>query len=92
MAIVAKRADKSIDKTTLAAKSWVNFGTVVNTNDAVLGDTLIFSRKGGGHVGTYVGESTDSFFVLGGNQSDKVNITRILKNRLFAIRRPLYSI
>ena len=92
MAIVAKRAGKSIEKTTLAAKSWVNFGTAVKKTEAVLGDTLIFSRTGGGHVATYICEDSNHFYVIGGNQGDMVGITKILKSRLFAVRRPIYSI
>ena len=56
-----------------------------------LGDVLVFSRNGGGHVGFYVGEDTTHYHVLGGNQSDSVNIARIAKNRLFGIRRAEYN-
>ena len=45
-----------------------------------------------GHVGLYVGEDAAAYHVLGGNQSDKVCITRIAKNRLYAIRRPQFKI
>ena len=90
MAVVAQRAGKEIPREPLRAKSWAEFGSV--TDSAMLGDVLVFSRTGGGHVGLYVGESADSYWVLGGNQSDRVNITRIQKNRIFAIRRPRYEI
>jgi cell wall-associated NlpC family hydrolase len=53
----------------------------------MLGDVLVFKRQGGGHVGLYVGEDKDAYHVLGGNQSDSVSITRILKDRLHAARR-----
>ena len=89
MAVVAQRAEKKLPIGVLRALSWANFG--VKQDVAMLGDVLVFTRKGGGHVGLYVGESKDSYFVLGGNQSDKVSITRILKNRLHAIRRPIYK-
>lgn len=90
MAVVAQRAGKAVPKECLRALSWANFG--VSTSVAMLGDVLVFTRKGGGHVGLYVGESVDSYFVLGGNQSDKVCIARILKNRIHSIRRPIYEI
>ena len=90
MAVVAQRADKEIPKLPLSALSWANFGNKVS--DAMLGDVLVFKRKGGGHVGLYVGETKTSYYVLGGNQSDKVSITRILKDRLFSINRPTYNI
>ena len=89
MAVVAQRAGKEVPANDLSALAWANFG--VKVDSAMLGDVLVFKRKGGGHVGLYCGESVDSYFVLGGNQSDKVCITRIQKSRLFAIRRPLYT-
>lgn len=90
MAVVAQRSQWPIPSLPLAALSWANFGKA--TDRAMLGDVLVFKRKGGGHVGLYVGESVDSYFVLGGNQSDKVNITRIAKNRIHAIRRSPYRV
>lgn len=91
-AVVAQRAEWEIPAEPLRALSWANFGNPINKNDAVLGDILVFVRKGGGHVGLYVGEDVNNFYVLGGNQSDKVNITKIAKNRLHAVRRPKYRI
>lgn len=46
------------------------------------GCVLVFSRSGGGHVGFYVGEDATHFHVLGGNQSNGVNIARIAKSQL----------
>ncbi len=55
------------------------------------GDVLVFwrgSRDGrDGHVGLYVAEDTQAYYVLGGNQGDKVCISRIHKNRLITARR-----
>ncbi len=56
-----------------------------------LGDVLIFWRGASsgfnGHVGLYVGEDAQAFHVLGGDQSDRVMIKRIAKNRLLGCRR-----
>lgn len=90
MAVVAKRAGKIAAKDPLWALNWGNFGGKANI--AMLGDTLVFVRKGGGHVGLYVGEDATAYHVLGGNTADKVSIARIDKKRLYAIRRPIYSI
>lgn len=90
MAVVAQRAGKEVPPNCLGAINWSAFGIGVTV--AMLGDVLVFTRKGGGHVGLYVGESKDSYFVLGGNQGDKVCITRILKSRIHSIRRPIYQI
>lgn len=69
----------------LWALNWKNFGTAQKT--AMLGDILVFSRDGGGHVGFYIADDANYYHVLGGNQSDSVSITRIAKNRCVAIRR-----
>ena len=90
MAVVAQRAGKEIPPKPLMAMSWASFGKPARV--AMLGDVLVFSRKGGGHVGLYVGESSDSYYVLGGNQGNRVSITRIAKKRLHAIRRPEYNV
>lgn len=90
MAVVAKRAGKEIPKHPLWALSWSAFGA--KSPAAALGDVLVFVRNGGGHVGLYVGEDASAFHVLGGNQSDRVCITRIAKARLYAARRPLYRV
>lgn len=89
-AIVALRAKKAIPKNYLAAKSWLEFGNAVDVPG--LGDVLVFSRKGGGHVGFYIAEDETCYHVLGGNQSDKVCISRILKSRCIGIRRPEWKI
>jgi uncharacterized protein (TIGR02594 family) len=90
MAVVAKRADKEVPKSALWALSWSTFG--IHTDNPMLGDTLVFVRNGGGHVGIYVGEDDTAYHVLGGNQSDKVSIARVAKTRLYTARRPEYKI
>ena len=92
MAVVAKRSGWDVVNSPLWAKSWANFGQHVADGDAMFGDILVFTRNGGGHVGLYVAEDETAFHVLGGNQSDSVNITRISKDRLFAVRRPEWKI
>lgn len=86
MAVVAQRAGKPIPKSPLWARSWSGFGLA--TNKPVLGDTLVFSRDGGGHVGLYIGEDRYAYYVLGGNQLDSVSIVRISKQRCIAMRTP----
>ena len=95
MAVVAKRANKQVVKDPLWALNWGNFGKY--TPQPMLGDVLVFVRKDAqgrkaGHVGLYVGEDKDCYHVLGGNQSDQVCVTRILKTRLYTARRPNYNI
>jgi uncharacterized protein (TIGR02594 family) len=90
MAVVARRAGKEIPLHPLSALSWASFGT--KSPAPALGDVLIFSRKGGGHVGLYVGEDVSAFHVLGGNQRNSVSIARLSRRRLIAVRRPTYHI
>lgn len=85
MAVIAKRAGKDVPATPLWARSWAHWG--YPSPEAQLGDVLVFTRGGGGHVGLYVGEDSACYHVLGGNQSDMVCITRILKSRCIAVRR-----
>lgn len=90
LAFVAKRAGKAVPPAPLWALGWANFGKPVD--DAMLGDVLVFKRPGGGgHVGIYCAESDAAYFVLGGNQGDAVSVAPIAKDRLKAIRRPLYQ-
>ena len=70
----------------LAAVSWTNWGR--GLANRYLGAIMVFNRPGGHHVGLYIGEDNDSFYVLGGNTGDAVAIARIAKGRLIAIRWP----
>jgi uncharacterized protein (TIGR02594 family) len=90
MAVVAKRAGKPIVDSPLWALSWSDFGRASPV--PMLGDVLTFKRNGGGHVALYVGEDASAFHCLGGNQSDRVCITRIAKSRLYRARRPAYNV
>lgn len=92
MAVIAKRAGKEVPKDPLWALNWGTFGTHIEKDQAMLGDILVFVRNGGGHVGIYVGESKGTLHVLGGNTGDQVKIAEISKDRLYAVRRPIYSI
>jgi uncharacterized protein (TIGR02594 family) len=70
------------------AKAWADYGSNLRTTHLAPGAILVFSRNGGGHVGFYVGEDATAYHVLGGNQSDAVNVMRILKVRCIATRWP----
>lgn len=87
-AIVAKRAGKEPVRDPLWARNWTLFG--VKASKAGLGDVLVFERGNGGHVGFYIAEDAACYHVLGGNQSNKVCITRVEKSRCIARRRPEY--
>lgn len=78
----------------LWALNWSSWGTAADKPS--LGDVLVFRRKTAtgfaGHVGLYVGEDASHFYVLGGNQGDKVCIEPVLKTRLVAARRSPFRV
>lgn len=90
MAYTALQAGWEPPLNPLGARNWQAFG--VKAEEPMLGDVLVFSRKGGGHVGIYVGEDDTAFHVLGGNQSDMVNIKRVARSRLLQARRCKWKI
>ena len=83
----------------LRARSWLLVGTPVSLSKAKAGTDVVILKRGGGdqpgpdvieapgHVGFYAGHEGDDILILGGNQSDSVNITRYSKDRLLGIRR-----
>jgi len=82
---VAQAGMEPVDQP-LWARNWAKFGTKLE--QGAYGAILVFVRDGGGHVGFYVSEDSSTYHVLGGNQSDSVNITRVAKDRCIAIRWP----
>lgn len=90
IAKVVKDSDYEVVKDPLWARNWANFGN--KQTEAMLGDILVFTRGGGGHVGIYVGEDAACYHVLGGNQGNMVNISRIEKSRCISINRSPWKI
>lgn len=72
------------------ARNWLKFGTVTPPR---FGAIMVFWRgekKGPyGHVGFYVGEGDEHFHILGGNQSNRVSVAEIAKNRFLGARWPV---
>lgn len=85
--VAAKRAGFEFNQKLLGAANWLDWGNPVAKGQESLGDVLVFKRDGGAHVCLYVAEDKDYFHVIGGNQSNQVNIMRIAKNRLTGARR-----
>ena len=72
-------------KNPLSALAWNQFGVKC---EPCPGAVMVFTRSGGGHVGFYVSEDDTTFHILGGNQSDSVNITKVAKARFVGARWP----
>ncbi len=85
------RADRQPPNKYLSALAWAAYGETIPKDQAMLGDVLVFVRKGGGHVALYVGETSTHFHMLGGNQDDAFNIRTKAKSTLYAVRRPKYN-
>lgn len=84
-------ADREIVKDPLWALNWSKWGE--DGGQPELGDLLTFQRDGGGHVALYIGEDkAGRFYVLGGNQGDKVSIMPIARTRMKACRQPPYTV
>jgi len=84
VAVAAKRAGKPLPENPLWARNWGAWG---ESSAKELGAILVFTRdRNSGHVGIYVGEDSECYHVLGGNQGDRVSIIRIPKRRLIGCR------
>jgi uncharacterized protein (TIGR02594 family) len=81
--------DEILPSNPLGARRWETFGDPAAPR---LGAVMVFWRKsltsGLGHVGFYTGEDDTAYRILGGNQSDKVCLTWIAKDRFVKARWP----
>lgn len=73
----------------LGARAWAVFG---DATEPRVGALLVFWREspssGKGHVGFYTGENRNAYRILGGNQSNKVGLALMGKDRLLKARWP----
>jgi uncharacterized protein (TIGR02594 family) len=74
----------------LNARSYLDWGVVVDRKNAKVGDVVIFKRGNStwqGHVAFFVSDNGDTISVLGGNQSDGVNVSKYKASQLLGFRR-----
>ena len=70
-----------------SAKSWLDWGITIDK--PVYGCIVVFNRSGGGHVGFCVGQDVNgNLQILGGNQSDQVNVKAFDNDRVVGYRFP----
>lgn len=70
-----------------SARSYLDWGQKLT--HPVYGCVAVFSRDGGGHVGFVTGLANDGkLLILGGNQSNAVNIRAFGRDRLTGLRWP----
>jgi uncharacterized protein (TIGR02594 family) len=78
--------DEVIIENPLWARGWIKFGEPTTPKKGAI---MVFKRGKGGHVGLYVSEDSRHYHILGGNQSDTVNVMKIAKSRFFGARWPV---
>lgn len=66
------------------AANWLNVGTPVRLEDAILGDIVVIGRTGGNHVALF---KDSALTLFGGNQSNSVNYSKFDRSSLKGIRR-----
>ncbi len=83
----------------LGARSWLQVGSCVAVQEAEVGFDVVILKRGNppqpgpevidatGHVGLYAGFEGEVVLILGGNQSDSVNVSRLPFNNILGIRR-----
>ena len=74
----------------LAARSYLVWGTPVALQDAQLGDVVVFQRGNSawqGHVGFFVKREGAQIHVLGGNQGNQVSVAVHSQAKLLGVRR-----
>ncbi len=73
-----------------AARSWLNWGNKIELPQ--VGCITVLWRESPdswkGHVGFFIRETSSYVYLLGGNQSNEVNISRYPKNRVLGYRMP----
>ncbi len=83
----------------LAARSWLQVGSCVAVQEAEVGFDVVILKRGNppqpgpevidatGRVGFDAGFEGEVVLILGGNQSDSVNVSRLPFNNILGIRR-----
>lgn len=70
-----------------SAKSYLQWGVALT--NPVVGCVVVFTREGGGHVGFFLGyDKKGNLMILGGNQSDGVNVRAFPVERATGYRYP----
>lgn len=87
MAGVFKRAGIALPKRYASAAGWLDWGRRLES--PTVGCVVVFSRKGGGHVGLVLGrDQHDRLMVLGGNQGDAVTVAPFDRARVTGYQWP----
>ena len=89
LAVLARRARKTVPDLPQCALEWAGYGSPAG--QPRLGDILCTRGEAGPDVGIYLGEDDTAYHVLGATGDDRIGVTRVARNTLHAVRRPLYE-
>ncbi len=84
---VMKRAGKDRPSGYMRAASWKTSGKAVSLKNARKGDVVVVRTKRGHHVGFYSSRKNGKVQLLGGNQSNRVQISNYSVKSVQAVRR-----
>ena len=85
--------DEPLPSLPLLARDWEDFGIGTSPQKGAIMTFWRDTRASGkGHVGFYFAETNDKFMILGGNQSDQVNVRAVPKRRFLAARWPMTAL
>lgn len=89
MGMIEKKAGRSGSGSNFA-RSYASYGKGVSRKDVRPGDIAVMSRKGGGHVGYFVGWAPNGKAILisGNSRGGKVSKGQYAAARIYAWRRP----
>ena len=75
----------------LNARSWLSVGTPIDEDELQMGDVVILWRESRnswkGHVGLFMRKTNKHLYLLGGNQNNRVKISKYGKYRVLGYRR-----
>jgi uncharacterized protein (TIGR02594 family) len=78
----------AVPKEYYRAINWLNWGVAVDLEDAKQGDVVVLSRPGGNHVALLDAVvAPRTWALLGGNQSNMVNVSRYPVSLVRGVRR-----
>ena len=84
---VVKKAGMSVPAGHLKAANWKKAGKAVSLINARKGDVVVVRTQYGNHVGFYVGQKNGKVQLLGGNQSNQVQVSNYRIDSVQAVRR-----
>lgn len=84
---VATKAGRNPPKSFALARSWTSFGYAVPLNDAKPGDVVVLRTGKRYHAGILKRLSGKTAEILGGNQSNRVQVSQFSRKQIVSVRR-----